>query len=85
MKIAISKSYGGFHLTQEQREALIKLHPGLPDIDTFVGRDDPSLILAIEQCPGGAVTVVEIPDDVKWQIDDYDGYEWVAEQHRTWS
>lgn len=28
--------------------------------------------------------VVEIPDDVKWEIDEYDGYEKVAEQHRTW-
>jgi len=28
--------------------------------------------------------VVEIPDDVKWIIEDYDGIEWVAEKHRTW-
>jgi len=28
--------------------------------------------------------VVDIPDDVEWQIDDYDGLEWVAEKHRTW-
>ena len=28
--------------------------------------------------------VVDIPDDVEWQIDEYDGLEWVAEQHRTW-
>jgi hypothetical protein len=28
--------------------------------------------------------VVEIPDDVEWQIEEYDGLEWVAEKHRTW-
>jgi hypothetical protein len=28
--------------------------------------------------------VVEIPDDVEWQIDEYDGLEWVSERHRTW-
>jgi DNA-directed RNA polymerase beta subunit len=28
--------------------------------------------------------VVEIPNDVEWQIDEYDGAEWVAEVHRTW-
>lgn len=28
--------------------------------------------------------VVEIPDDVEWVIQDYDGVEWVAEVHRTW-
>lgn len=28
--------------------------------------------------------VVEVPAGVEWQIDDYDGLEWVAEKHRTW-
>ena len=29
--------------------------------------------------------IVEIPADVEWQIQEYDGMEWVAEKHRTWS
>ena len=29
--------------------------------------------------------VVEIPDDVEWEVEEYDGLEWVAEKHRTWS
>ena len=29
--------------------------------------------------------IVEIPDDVEYTIKDYDGQEWVAEVHRTWS
>jgi hypothetical protein len=29
--------------------------------------------------------VVEVPDDVNWVIEEYDGLEWVAEVHRTWS
>jgi hypothetical protein len=29
--------------------------------------------------------VVEIPEDVDWEIGEYDGNEWVAEKHRTWS
>ena len=28
--------------------------------------------------------VVEVPDDVKWHICEYDGNEHVAEDHRTW-
>jgi hypothetical protein len=28
--------------------------------------------------------VVEIPDDVEWYIEEYDGMEHVAESHRTW-
>jgi hypothetical protein len=29
--------------------------------------------------------IVEIPDGVDWEIEEYDGNEWVAEVHRTWS
>ena len=29
--------------------------------------------------------IVEIPDNVEYTIADYDGIEWVAEVHRTWS
>jgi hypothetical protein len=29
--------------------------------------------------------IVEVPDEVDWYIEEYDGNEWVAEKHRTWS
>jgi hypothetical protein len=29
--------------------------------------------------------IVEVPDDVNWYIEEYDGMEHVAERHRTWS
>lgn len=54
-------------------------------------RNDPDLIktieeLGVEKCSNWAsdLKIVTIPDDVKWQIQEYDGMEWVAEQHRTW-
>lgn len=56
-----------------------------------VDRDDPILIKVIEKLGEGAngsfaaLKIVEIPDDVDWQIEEYDGREWVAEKHRTWS
>jgi hypothetical protein len=56
-----------------------------------IERNDPALIQTIEELGGDAddwgsnLKIVVIPDDVKWQIDEYDGLEWVAEQHRTWS
>lgn len=28
--------------------------------------------------------IIEIPADVDWVIEEYDGYEWVAEKHREW-
>ncbi len=31
-----------------------------------------------------ALEIVEIPDGIDFQIDEYDGLEWVAEKHQTW-
>lgn len=59
--------------------------------DRNIERNDPILIQVVEELGDKAndryseLKIVEIPDDVKWQIDEYDGAEWVAEQHRTWS
>lgn len=53
-------------------------------------RNDPALIRVIEEMGELAsgrfakLAVVEIPDDVKFTIEEYDGVEWVAEEHRTW-
>tara|TARA_B100000949_G_scaffold213979_1_gene209196 strand:+ start:514 stop:828 length:315 start_codon:yes stop_codon:yes gene_type:complete len=56
-----------------------------------ISRTDKILIAMLEENPnltdtyGNAnLKVVEIPDDVEWEIADYDGKEWVAEKHRTW-
>ena len=59
--------------------------------DHYEPRNDPNLISIIEKlgddAHGWAATlkIVEIPNDVEWQIEEYDGVEWVAEKHRTWS
>lgn len=56
-----------------------------------IPRDDADLIRVVEEMGdsswGGCakLKVVEIPDDVKWEISEYDGNEHVAECHRTWS
>lgn len=31
-----------------------------------------------------SLKIVEIPDDVEWEISDYDGLETVKEKHRSW-
>ncbi|CAJ5443029.1 Uncharacterised protein [Burkholderia pseudomallei] len=55
-----------------------------------IKRDDPDLVAVVEQLRDAAndvfskLVVVEIPDDVQWEISEYDGNEHVAEQHRTW-
>ena len=56
-----------------------------------IDRDDPILVKVVEELKDRAnglyseLKVVEVPDDVEWDIEDYDGIEWVAEKHRTWS
>ena len=55
-----------------------------------IPRDDPALVQVVEELGADAnarfaeLEVVEIPDGVAWQIEEYDGYEHVAEKHRTW-
>ena len=55
-------------------------------------RNDPALVQVVEESDdrvldswSDGLKVVEIPDDVQWYIEDYDGNEWVAEPHRTWA
>ena len=56
-----------------------------------VKRDDPILVQVVEQLGEKAdgfcasLKVVEIPDGVNWQIQEYDGNEHIAEKHWTWS
>ena len=53
-------------------------------------RDDPILIEIVEKLGEEAsgdhaeLRIVEVPEDVNWYIEEYDGSEWVAERHRTW-
>jgi hypothetical protein len=34
--------------------------------------------------PYAALKIVKIPASVEWEIMEYDGREWVAEQHQRW-
>jgi hypothetical protein len=55
-----------------------------------IDRSDPTLVAVVEILKEKAngfcasLKVVEIPDDVNWYVEEYDGMEWVAEKHRTW-
>lgn len=92
MKIVINKCYGGFGLSRIAEE-LYKERKGITDPNWYyydIPRDDPILVEMVEtmgdQVNGSCsdLRIVEIPDDVNWQVDEYDGHEWVAEVHRTW-
>jgi hypothetical protein len=55
-----------------------------------IARNDPALVTTVRRLGSNAagdyatLKVVEIPADVDWYIEEYDGKEWVAEKHRTW-
>lgn len=56
-----------------------------------IARDDKNLVKVVEtlgeKANGWAaeLKIVEIPADVCWDVAEYDGLEWIAEVHRTWS
>lgn len=64
---------------------------GIESSNYFEWRKHPSLIQAIkkigeDKASGemAKVRVVDIPDGVEWEIDDYGGIETVHEVHRIW-
>ena len=56
-----------------------------------ISRNDPVLIQVVEELGDKAngfcasLKIIEIPDGVNWQVEEYDGREWIAEKHETWS
>lgn len=88
MKIVVNVCYGGFSLSRTAENFLMEKY----GIECGrVDRNDPRLVDCVETL-GGSVAggtfsvlgIIEIPDDVEWEIDEYDGYEHVVEKHRSW-
>lgn len=56
----------------------------------FLERNDADLVSAVEELGYQAdarfsrLKVVEIPDNVEWEIHNYDGLESIHEKHRSW-
>ena len=90
-KIVINKCYGGFGLSQEAFIELQKLDSEANPFYDRNNRDSLKLIEVVEKLGSRAngdhaeLKVIEIPDDVEYTIEEYDGVERVAEVHRTWS
>ena len=92
MKVVINRCFGGFGLSAEAKAELRRRWPECPD---YFGLDEdarsnPDLVAVVEELGEEAngrfssLAVVEVPDDAKWHIEEYDGFEHVAENHRTW-
>lgn len=92
MKVVINDCYGGFSLTDAAlKEYKNRKNITSPNFYCFdIPRECPVLVAMVEE-QGTAINgdfsalkVVEIPDDVNWYIEEYDGMEHVAERHGTW-
>jgi hypothetical protein len=91
-RVVINDCYGGFGLSEEAFERYKQLASITDPVFLYydINRDDPYLIKIVKEMgdsvngPCANLKIVEIPADVAWLIQDYDGIEWVAEEHRTW-
>lgn len=89
-EIVIWVQYGGYTLPQEVLERLKMKEKEAMKLP----RTDRRLVKVIKELLKEnrlrdnygelMLAVVEIPADVDWIIQDYDGYEWIAEKHRVW-
>jgi hypothetical protein len=90
MKVVINACYGRFGLS----DAGMMEYARLKGVEHFayqqIKRDDPDLIKVVEELGDKVNTftsklkIIEIPDDVAWEIEVYDGKELVSEKHRIW-
>jgi hypothetical protein len=92
-RIVINDCYGGFGLSDRAIIEYKKL-AGITDADFYdrdIPRDDPYLVKIVKEMGMSAngahanLKIVEVPAGVDWIVSEYDGAEWVAEVHRTWS
>ena len=90
MKIVVNKCYGSFGLSEKAKKYLADENADLKYGYDYESRNDPKLVECVERLGEEAsdqfalLVVVEIPDNIKWGIVDYDGYETVHEEHRVW-
>lgn len=93
-KLVINSDFGGFSLSDQAWERYCQQkgwdHTDENMHDRMIERDCPILVDIVESMGKEAngrhaeLKVVAIPADVYWELADYDGREWIAEQHRTW-
>ena len=90
MKIVINTCFGGFGLSDEALARYNELAGTKEEYHWQIERNDPFLVQVIEELGNKAagkyaeLKIVDIPEDVDWYIDEYDGNESVHERHRTW-
>jgi hypothetical protein len=94
MKIVINVRFGGFGLSDLACEELSKRksyevneYDFEDDFDLRTDKDLIEVVETLKEEANGAfanLKIIEIPDDVNWTIEEYDGKERVEEVHRVW-
>jgi hypothetical protein len=62
----------------------------LSEYDFYDNRSEADLIAVVEELGQlannnySSLKVIDIPDNIEWQVEEYDGREHIAEKHRTW-
>ena len=91
MKIVLNKCFGGFALSEKAYEYLGLKWDGFGyAYSDYDERSDPKLIKCVETLGEEAnglyadLEVVDIPDNVKFEIEDYDGIETAYECGGRW-
>ena len=86
---AEDSGHGGFGLSKKAIELAKQLGADFNTSDD-IKRDDPVLVQVVQDLGKAAngsfanLKIVEIPSNVKWEIQEYDGAEWVSEKDKTW-
>ena len=95
----INSCYGGFGLSERAYDHMGLTWEGFgsccrsyhgDDGNYWFQRDLKLLVDCVEElgdeASGGfaQLRVVEIPADVEWEVEEYDGWERIHEQHRSW-
>jgi hypothetical protein len=91
MKVVINSCFGGFGLSEKALARYNELANKNAQYYFDIERNDPCLVQVVEELGKEAegeysvLKIVDIPDDISWHIEQYDGIESVHETHRIWN
>ena len=96
MQVVINTSYSNFAISGDAIlfiQKKIKNPKAKSQINAYAfdnDRSHPLLVEAVQKLGAKAnglyttLKIVEIPDDIEWQVFASNGEEWIGEKHRTW-
>jgi hypothetical protein len=91
MKVVVNRCYGGFGLSEAAYKEIGLEWDGYGyDYSEHEKRTAPELVAVVEKLGEEAngslayLEIVDIPDDISWEIHNYDGKETVRECHSSW-